>query len=63
MSLEISKDSVIQTTKEGRLYIENKDFFKQEKVQHLVKKLMDSTVFKDIENRKKEEAKKISNAA
>lgn len=53
--IEIKKNKdVVKATKEGRIYIENEDFFKQEKVQHLLGKLKKSSIFKEIESKKKE---------
>ncbi|MCG8318795.1 MAG: hypothetical protein MI921_04790 [Cytophagales bacterium] len=43
---------IYQTTNYGSLYIENSDFFKQEKVQQMIKKLMQSELFKSIEREK-----------
>ncbi len=51
------KNDFVKGTKEGRLYIRNKDFFKQEKVKRLVKDLEKSTIAKEINSNKK--AKKI----
>ena len=43
----------IKGTKEGRLYIRNKDFFKQKKVKQLIKDLENSTIAKEINSNKK----------
>lgn len=43
----------IKGTKEGRLYINNKDFFKQKKVKKLIKDLENSTIAKAINSNKK----------
>lgn len=45
---------VVQATKEGRVYIKNEDFFKQEKVQLLLNKLQNSSIYKSIELKKKD---------
>ena len=44
-----SSDDVIQSTKEGRLYIRTKDFFRQQKVQSMVFALLESDLIKEIE--------------
>lgn len=40
---------IIQATKEGRLFMDNADFFGHEKVRELVKRLRNSTIYEDIE--------------
>ncbi|WP_048641878.1 hypothetical protein [Cyclobacterium amurskyense] len=53
--IEVKKNKdVVKATKEGRIYIENEDFFKQEKVQSLISRLKKSSIFKEIESKKKE---------
>lgn len=47
-----NKDSYVKATNEGRLYIETVDFFKVDKVQKMVATLMDSGIYKQIEERK-----------
>ena len=47
------KESIVKVTKEGRLYIETSDFFKQDKIQKTVADLLKSDIVKEIENRKK----------
>lgn len=44
--------SYAKSTREGRLYIPTKDFFKQDKVKQMVTKLINSSVYKDIEKKK-----------
>ena len=51
------KESYVKATSEGRLYIETADFFKVDKVQRMVATLMDSDVYKQIEERKFQSAK------
>lgn len=47
------KENIVKATKEGRLYIETSDFFKQAKIQKTVTDLLKSNIVKEIENRKK----------
>ena len=50
--IEVKKNKdVVKATKEGRIYIENEDFFKQEKVQSLISRLKKSSIFKEIESK------------
>ena len=44
----------IKTTKEGRYYIKTSDFFKSEAVQLIVEKLTHSSIYEEIETKKKE---------
>lgn len=46
-------DSIIQSTKEGRMYIEISDFFGQEKIKQTIKELLNSDIVKKIEERKR----------
>lgn len=46
------KENYVKATSEGRLYIETTDFFKIEKVQSMVTNLMQSDIYRQIENRK-----------
>lgn len=46
---EKKEQDFIHATKEGRMYIKSKDFFKQERVIKLIKKLEKCTVVKQIE--------------
>lgn len=48
-----NKDSIIHSTREGRLYIETVDFFKQAKVQQIINELLDSDIIRQIDARKK----------
>jgi hypothetical protein len=50
-----TKDNIHKATKEGKLYIETKEFFSITKVQHMIKQMMQSSVYKRIKN----DAKKI----
>lgn len=52
-----SSEEVIQSTKEGRLYIRTKDFFRQHKVQKMVFALLESDLVKDIEAYQKQRGK------
>lgn len=47
-------NGIIRSTESGRLYIENYDFFNQEKVKQMVEKLINSNVYKEIKQRKLE---------
>lgn len=47
-----SEKSYVKSTREGRLYIPTEDFFKQDKIKKMVHKLMNSSVYKDIEKQK-----------
>ena len=47
------KKNYIKATKEGKLYIETSDFFKQERIQNDIKDLLASELIKNIDNRKK----------
>jgi hypothetical protein len=38
----------VHSTKEGKLFIRQSEFFAREEVQSMIKKLMDSTLFKKI---------------
>lgn len=58
MMKAVSNKDLVKATKEGRLYLTTRDFFSQEKVQRLLVKLQDSSVYKKIETEKKEELKK-----
>lgn len=49
---DIKKISYVKSTKEGRLYIPTSDFFKQDRVKVLIEKLIESSIYKDIENQK-----------
>lgn len=48
-----NKDNIIHSTREGRLYIETVDFFKQAKVQQIINELLDSDIIRQIDARKK----------
>jgi len=48
-----NKDSIIHSTKEGRLYITISDFFKQEKIKQTIAELLDSDIIRQIDARKK----------
>lgn len=55
------KEDYIKTTKEGRIYIKNSDFFKQAKVKVLITKLKNSSIIKEIEeNRENEDELKLA---
>ena len=43
----MSKDN-IKVTDNGRLYIETKDFFKNKKVQDIITKLKESSLYKQL---------------
>ena len=49
----VSNKDLAKATKEGRLYLTTRDFFNQEKVQRLLEKLQDSSVYKKIETEKR----------
>jgi hypothetical protein len=55
-----NSDEIIQSTREGRLYIRTQDFFRQKKVQKIIFELLESDIVKDIEDyqKKREEEKK-----
>lgn len=56
-----AKEDYIKTTKEGRIYIKNSDFFKQTKVKTLIVKLKNSSIIKEIEdNKEKREELKLA---
>jgi hypothetical protein len=46
------KINYVRATSEGRLYIKTVDFFKEEKVQRMVADLINSDIYKKIEERK-----------
>ena len=48
----MKKKTIYRTTSYGSLYIDNFDFFSQEKVQKMIKRLMASDLFKSIEQEK-----------
>jgi hypothetical protein len=48
-----NSDEVIQSTKEGRLYIRTQDFFRQKKVQKIIFDLLESDLVKGIEEYQK----------
>ncbi|HRG37216.1 MAG TPA: hypothetical protein PK289_01680 [Bacteroidia bacterium] len=48
-----NKDNIIHSTREGRLYIETVDFFKQAKIQQIINELLDSDIIRQINARKK----------
>lgn len=51
--MESNKDNIIQSTREGRLYIKTSDFFRQEKIQQIIHDLLDSDIIRQIDARKK----------
>lgn len=55
-----NSDEIIQSTKEGRLYIRTQDFFRQKKVREIILDLLESDIVKDIEEyqKKREQEKK-----
>lgn len=53
MSKKIKK-SYVRSTKDGRLYIPSEDFFKQDKALRLLERLLDSSVYKELESKKSE---------
>lgn len=55
-----NSDEIIQSTKEGRLYIRTQDFFRQKKVREIILDLLESDIVKDIEEyqKKREKEKK-----
>ncbi|SFC29725.1 hypothetical protein SAMN04487891_108171 [Flagellimonas taeanensis] len=48
---KIEKDYT-KATDEGRLYIKTIDFFKQEKIQDTIEKILESRIIKGIEEKK-----------
>ena len=52
-----NSDEVIQSTKEGRLYIRTQDFFRQKKVQKIIFDLLESDIIKGIEEYQKNRGK------
>ncbi len=55
MGHKTADTNYIHATNEGRMYIKSSDFFKQEKVIELLAKLEDSSIYKELESRKKQE--------
>lgn len=60
LSMAKAKKTVVRTTKEGRVYIRTKDFFKQDRVQVLVRRLKDSSIVKTIEKEKLSEQREVA---
>jgi hypothetical protein len=56
-----TSDEVIQSTKEGRLYIRTQDFFRQQKVQKIIFDLLESDLVKGIEEYQKNREKEKKN--
>jgi hypothetical protein len=52
MSLLKEDNKVIQSTDSGRMYIDTVDFFKQAKVQQMVKEMVKSDLYKNIVKQK-----------
>jgi hypothetical protein len=52
MAKEKKHIEVVRATKEGRMYIKSEDFFKQERVIKLIKKLEDSPIIEQIKKNK-----------
>ncbi len=46
------KHDIIKVTNNGSLFIEKKDFFKQEKFKKTLNELLDSDIIKNLNNRK-----------
>lgn len=55
--MEQERRKYIRSTREGRVYIKNKDFFHQPKIVSMVKKLKQSSIVKEIDNRARDAAK------
>lgn len=55
-----NNDEIIQSTREGRLYIRTQDFFRQQNVREIILDLLESDIVKDIEEyqKKREKEKK-----
>ena len=45
------KENYIKATKEGKLYIETSDFFKQDKIKKDIEELLSSEIIKNIDQR------------
>jgi hypothetical protein len=60
-AIVINNEDIIQSTKEGRLYIRTQDFFRQKKVQDIIFGLLESDIIKDIEEYKKNREKEKKN--
>ncbi len=60
-TIVINNEDIIQSTKEGRLYIRTQDFFRQKKVQDIIFGLLESDIIKDIEEYKKNREKEKKN--
>lgn len=60
-AIVINNEEIIQSTKEGRLYIRTQDFFRQKKVQDIIFGLLESDIIKDIEEYKKNREKEKKN--
>lgn len=46
-----NKENYIKATKEGKLYIETKDFFKQKRIKEQIVILSNSNIAKEINNK------------
>ncbi|MEO6903952.1 MAG: hypothetical protein ABI315_12505 [Bacteroidia bacterium] len=53
MITENKEESIIHSTKEGRLYIKTVDFFQQEKIKQTIHELLDSDIMRQIKERKR----------
>ncbi len=56
-----NSDEIIQSTREGRLYIRTQDFFRQQKVREIILDLLESDIVKDIEEYQKKREKEKKN--
>ena len=50
MASQSDHNDLVKSTKGGRMYIDTEDFFKQEKVQDIVERLVDSSIYKEIKS-------------
>jgi len=52
MNKDKGSNAIIHSTSGGRLYIEAQDFFGQDKVRKMISKLMESSIYKQIQQDK-----------
>lgn len=52
MNKDKELNATIHATSSGKLYIEAQDFFGQDKIKNMISKLMESSIFKQIEREK-----------
>lgn len=57
-TMKTSDNIIVHSTSDGKLFIEEKEFFASEKVQNIVKKLLNSSVYKGIKSDRISDIKK-----